>query len=264
MGLFAPAWKSSNEAKAIKAVESLNDQSVLASAARESLHKSVRLSAINKLTDQSVLVEIAKKGDYSASDVKSFSESEYREERIAAIKKLTDQSILAEIARKKRTDFRIGVAAVEQLTDQPILVEIAKTNSLNDSIREAAIGQLTDQSILIEIAKNNYINSSIREVAFEKLSVSSDQNLLIYLIKNSRSKKTCNRVVEKLTDCSTLVEIARIEGYNYLRCQAAKRALIYVSDIEIVNEMNHIIEKCEEEMRSDSIYDTYVKGQNLS
>ena len=258
MGLFGSAWESNNESRALKAVENLSDRLILARAARVAPHKSVRLFAISKLTDQSVLVEIAKK------DVKSFDEYEYRDERIAAIKKLTDQSTLAEIARNKKAYFSIGVAAVERLTDQSILTEIANTNSLNDSIREAAIGQLTDQTILVEIAKNNYIKSSIREVAFEKLSVSSDQNLLIYLIKNSRNKKTCNIIVEKLTDCSTLVEIARIEGYNYLRCQAAKRALVYVSDIEIVNEMNHIIKKCEEEMWSDSIYDSYVKGQNLS
>ena len=92
MGLFKPAWMSTNEEKALKAVE--------------------RMVIIpNKLTDQEVLSYVV------MNDEDSFL-------RGKIIKKLTNQDTLGSIA-KNDADNKLREIAIERLTDKHLLSEIA-------------------------------------------------------------------------------------------------------------------------------------------
>ena len=120
----------------------LTDQTALASLAINSNEPNVRSAAVRHQLDQTLLEEIALNGNES-NLVRSY-----------AIKKLTSQSVLAEIAKKggrftsgdigSGTDhFNIHLLAVRELIDKATLQDIAE-NTEDIHVRETAAKRLID------------------------------------------------------------------------------------------------------------------------
>jgi hypothetical protein len=221
MGLFAklftpatPAWKSENEAKAIKAVEKMTNKAQLALAALESLSWKVKYEAVKNenLKDQGVLAEIAKNADEDFI-------------RLEAIKKLTDQNVLAEIA-KNDNDSYVRIEAAEKLTEltlaQQVFAGLAKNNNDN-TVRRKAVTNLTDQSILAYVAQNDN-DHRIRMDAAEKLiDQTLAQKVFAAIAKYGNSSLVRERAIEKLTDQSILADIAQKNRDSDVRMKAAEK-----------------------------------------
>jgi len=105
MGLFKPAWQSSNEKKAIRAVEKLVDQDTLAYLAENAESTTVKESAASKLTEHGA-------------------------------RKLTDQRVLVDIAQKAK-DLKTRVAAMETLAARETLPKDLE-EPLNRDLKELA------------------------------------------------------------------------------------------------------------------------------
>jgi len=132
MRLFRPAWDSKNEKRAVKAVEKLTDEVLLARIAKEARCWRARIAAVEKLTDQNVLADIAENAN------------EYHL-RKAAVEKLTELNVLADVA-KNGTDSYDRKKAVKKLTDQSVLAYVAKNNT-NSNVRIVAAKKLIDKTM---------------------------------------------------------------------------------------------------------------------
>jgi len=205
MGLFKPAWQSSNVKTAIKAVKNISDQSTLAEIAKSSESMSVREAAVEKLTDQGKLAYIAK-------DIRNWA-------RYRATQKLTDPKVLFDVA-KNANDYKVRLEAVKKITDQRKLADFAE-NDRDSDIRSAAFTMLTDQIILADIAKNISKGTHMRVEAAEKLTDKTlAQNIYTEIYKNVDSSLY---VTKHLTDPIILADIAKSDVDVNVRCFAFRK-----------------------------------------
>ncbi|MDR2050431.1 MAG: hypothetical protein LBQ63_01480 [Deltaproteobacteria bacterium] len=130
---FKPAWQSNNIARAIRAIEKLNDQKTLAGIAENGMNDAVRRAAIQRLTDQKTLARIA--WNYRAGL-----------DRNVAVLNLTDQDALADIAKDE--DSSLGVPAIV-------------FNDVHIDVRIKAAGRLNDQKVLLDIINDPLIDKRL-------------------------------------------------------------------------------------------------------
>lgn len=140
MWFFRPAWQSNNQEKALKAVETENNQTKLATIAQKASSAYVRITAVRKLTDQTVLESIAQNDSDS-----------YVRER--ATGKLTNKDVLKSLFEND-TSASVRVTAMNLLNDQSIYIICAKNDS-DKRARIDAIFSLNDQDYLAELIDNS-------------------------------------------------------------------------------------------------------------
>jgi len=238
--LFAPAWMSESWEKAVKAVEKISDQNMLARVAREAVIWGARKAAVKKLTDPSVLAEVALKDlddnvRWAALIDKKLTQSVLAEfaiqsvlaefalkalfldVRIAAVKMLTDQSVLEKVALKDSLPDVI-IAAAKKLTDQSVLEKVALKASCRD-VRIVAVEKLTDQSFLGKVALED-LDSVVRHTAVKKLA---DLAVLVKVALYDSCSCTRQTAVEKLTDQSVLEKVALQDDCFEIRKTAIKK-----------------------------------------
>ena len=223
-GLFKPTWMSENTAKALKAVEKINDETELIQVAKRARHWKVKVKAIEKLNNQDVLVSIAKEkffpdicraavsrltNDHAIGEIAKNAVSS--EARIAAIQKLNDQSILAEIAKDNKISSHIRKEAAIKLNDPAILARVIK-NSSCDIADMTVVERLVDDVALGKIAKNRNQTDSVRSAAIWKLN---DQALLEEFAQEEANWEIRLTATKRLTSCQKLAEIAQSDPYSY-------------------------------------------------
>jgi hypothetical protein len=145
MGLFKPAWRSRNEAKALAAAKKETDQAKLAEMAREAPVWRARSQAVGKLEDQAVL-------EWTARN------DEEPRVRATAARKLQDKALAEELLRAivlSDADWPLRDSILADLaTDQPFLEEIARRDK-NRMVRRTAVERLSSQDLLKEIFAND-------------------------------------------------------------------------------------------------------------
>jgi hypothetical protein len=165
------------------------------------------LKAVEKETTQTILAEIAKNAPLSHI-------------RKNALDKLTDQSLLADVAKSSRNG-NVRDEAAEKITDQSALIDVAM--NAKSQTAQIAIKKITDQSILADIAKGNR-DRFICAVAAESKYL-TDQLILADIVKNAKFCMAREAAVEKITDETILLDIAKSKG-----CESAVRACEKLTD----------------------------------
>jgi len=196
MGLFAPAWKSKNEEKALKAVEKETDQNKLTEISQNAPLDNVRKAADKKLN--SVLINtIVDEVNYPWG---------LEKERINAVEKLSDPKMLISIVNKIE-NINVRKAAVKVLSDQSTLENIAKNDRCSD-IREIAVNKLTAQSVLIDIAKYNR-DANVRLIALKKLADQTEQAVYIHIARQDRNADVRLYAVSMISNLNEKIEIEK-------------------------------------------------------
>lgn len=110
----AASINSTNPVTRLKAVQRINDQTILARVALKDEYWRVRQVAVKKVEDQIVVAKVALEDSVWAV-------------RATATVNLTDQKVLARVALED-TDLEVREAAVKRLTDQTILARVVLEN----------------------------------------------------------------------------------------------------------------------------------------
>jgi len=234
---FKPAWKSTDEGKACRAVAKIANQEKLAKIAAESRSAEVRREAIRKITNQALLRKIA----FTGSDLDA---------RLEATKRLTDPDALVEIATNPYGDIKICHAAVESLSDQEKLAEVAtssarvcqiamtkindrqalemivKNHSDSDAAMEA-LRKLKDQHLAFEIIKDVSLKTGIKEIALDMIT---DRDKLLYIFNNadrlftdSNKEEFAIKIALKINDIQFIEDNALHNKYRSVRKALVKR-----------------------------------------
>jgi hypothetical protein len=232
MGLFKPAWDKSpyignNEIKAIRAINKLTDQTILADIAENGFWESYKNAAIEGLTNQLVLANIAKSIDFdSTSKIGQ-----------TAVKNLTSQDSLIDVARNAY-NWKVRRDAVMKIDNKVVLTEIAKMEKFgygNLVLRLAAAKKLDNPSILndinFQIAISTDMSLDSRIEAIEELT---DQTLLVNVVRkaypsyqaydrDAEQDRLHHAAVDKMTDQTLLAEVAkanyRVDAVNKITDQ---------------------------------------------
>jgi len=228
--LFKPIWMryeneyglkgSKFEKKAIRAVEKITDQSLLASIARKSPHLNVCIKAAEKLTDQSVLADIAK--DHKYDDVCA-----------TAAEKLTDQKLLVKVAYHASHKSAVSKAA-SKINDYDVLGYVYEKYRNDEYFSPAdcarcrlkeLIDKVTDHSVLSKITKNSrydiiceIANNKLHSICIDK----GDQSTIADIALHGTNKELRYKAIKKLTDQSVLADIAKNDSDYYVRREALK------------------------------------------
>jgi hypothetical protein len=245
MGLFKPAWQSKNKEKALKAVEKITDQNVLADIAKSNTaHEDIRIAAVEKITDQNVLADIAK-----------IRYNFLYKLRNTAAEKLTEPKILVDVI--KSCNESVGLLLLEKITDQKLLSIIAE-NCVNNYVKLEAAKKITDkgfaQEIYADVIKNN-ISYDKKIPGVYKLTEKenqmcilmdkiSNQKLLLDISINARNSNMRIEAVKRLTDQELLADVAKSDTDYEIRSMAA--------------------EKVTDKKKSQEIYGELVKGDDVS
>ena len=240
MGLFKPAWMSSNLDKATKAAEKEKNLTKLAEIAKNSPHPNAQMRAMLRLADQSVYAHIAKYAKDKVlrhTAIKELSEQSALayvvvndndwNNQSAALEKLTEPSLFVYVAKNsKNTSFR-GKAVRQGIVDQNILVEIANSDP-EWEVRQEAVRKINDVNALRDIAKRDYYVRAevIGKLKRKILEESIDQTTLAAIAKQEEFDELRQAAVEQLTDQAVLVEIASKEKNGEIR----KAAVVNMSD----------------------------------
>ncbi|MBU0983848.1 MAG: hypothetical protein KKA42_08260 [candidate division Zixibacteria bacterium] len=139
LGLFPKPHESKDPEVRLKAVESLEDQSVLAAMASTDPSPRVRLAAVARVTDQQLLTNIALDGNQIDA-------------RVAAVGRIESQQTLAKIVKVRR-NYQLMGACFARITDKSILHDIANDREYNMSARRMAIENYADESYLTQIVE---------------------------------------------------------------------------------------------------------------
>lgn len=143
MALFKPGWMSKNEARALRALDRVNDDETLFQVATECPHRSVQLRAVSKIQNKVVRLDVARTLWHVPLEV-----------RKAALEGATEQD-LCDVAK---CSGEIGVQsirleAVRMMSDEALLAEVAATvhnNSGQDaSVRASAFNKVNDHDLLL-------------------------------------------------------------------------------------------------------------------
>ena len=182
------------------AVAKLTNQALIAQIAKNDANEFVRHVAVERLTDQGVLSDIAK------------NDQEYYV-RLGAVKKLTDQTLLAFIAKNDRHE-NVRSEAVKKVNAQSILADVA-LNDKHWGTRMNAIVKVTNQSVI----GNYLVSEPARKGSYgwfhqhckplELLGKIDTQSIIAYVAENTADAYVGEKAVEKITDESVFIAIAK-------------------------------------------------------
>ncbi|MDR1189325.1 MAG: hypothetical protein LBK95_18055, partial [Bifidobacteriaceae bacterium] len=191
MGLFKPAWRSSDPDKRTKwirgkATDSPEDQIILAELATSDANIHVRWAAAAGIADLDILAQVL-------ADIARNHDVYNHHICLALIKRVSDQRVLAQIAKSHKSDS-LTDAAVEKVTDLGILNDLAK-NADFWSVRRHAVGKVLRQELLADIAQNDQ-EAPVRQEAVKRLTI---QTALEGIARNDENARVRWKAVERLT-----------------------------------------------------------------
>lgn len=134
--LFRPDYRSRDPEVRLKALNEIEDQSLLTEMAMTDTSPRVRKAAVKKITDQDRLFKIALDGNGI-------------EAGIAAVEKIDSQEKIAEII-KARKNYRLIGACFAQISDKNVLCKIANNPEYSLVARRIAIENYADESLLAD------------------------------------------------------------------------------------------------------------------
>jgi len=191
-----PDWRGHDEAKGLRAVAALTEQTQLLTAAMQAGVISVRIAAVERLTDQGALTQVALQSNLVPV-------------RLAAVERISDQRALTQIAKLNQTDLWPAALATQKSAPQWVDQHLAKWHPasqpeiLAGMTQKAAAARVTDQQLLAEIAMTD--RSQARSEAAERIT---DQPLLARVFMNSPTALSAS-VLAQMTDQSLLGDILR-------------------------------------------------------
>ena len=277
MGLFKPAWMSNNEEKALRAVESLTDQTELARAVYAARSREARKAAVGKLTDTDALAGII--GDEkNCGDIRPEArrrlEALERAIRIEQIKRRDDEilEILGSTsdpaegreAFRQISDENKQLRALRHISDQTVLtavleheihfdIKMKKVNVRAD-IKNSMEG-IMDQSTLIYLFQHA-LSYCVRVLAMELIT---DQPVLARALYRSEERiknehllysqkdeiaMFCTAIIDRITDADLLIDIAQRASSYDNRMEAVKNLtdsgmmIDYIMPVERIRSAN--------------------------
>jgi hypothetical protein len=150
----------------LRAVESLDDESVLVQVACEDPDLDVRHRAVDRLKSDEALRTVAIEG-------------QHLDARLKAVAHIGDEKVLAEIMRERKNPD-LMMACFEHIRSQEVLEAIARDRAYNVTARRIAINMFADQNLLVDILKS-VRQPALREAARARLgnaveTVESDEH----------------------------------------------------------------------------------------
>ena len=138
----------------LRALESLDDDSILVQVACEDPDLDVRHRAVDRLKSDDALRSVAIQG-------------QHLDARLKAIAHIGDERVLAEIMRERKNPD-LMMACFERIRSQEVLEAIARDREYNVTARRIAINMFADQDLLADILKT-VRQPALREAARERL-----------------------------------------------------------------------------------------------
>jgi hypothetical protein len=138
----------------LRAVESLDDESVLVQVACEDPDLDVRHRAVDRLKSDEALRTVAIEG-------------QHLDARLKAVAHIGDEKVLAEIMRERKNPD-LMMACFEHIRSQEVLEAIARDRAYNVTARRIAINMFADQNLLVDILKS-VRQPALREAARARL-----------------------------------------------------------------------------------------------
>ena len=215
MGIFKPAWMTSNTVKAMKAVDKVDDDQKLYDISTQAPDRQVRLAAMNKIQDERLLYKIA-------NDTFHFSENE----RATVVKGIKDSKLLLDLAQNAKTILHFGG-----------LSQSVKEHGAYGCVKTAAIAQIDSEEMLEIIADTDdcdthdlnagthgYHNfqSYVVKAAIDKMK---DIDRLKRLAMSGCSYTTCKHAVERLFQLKAEPDILEDIARNASKYNARKQAM---------------------------------------
>jgi hypothetical protein len=138
----------------LRALDKLDDESVLVQLACEDPDLEVRHRAVTRLKDNEDLRSVAIHG-------------QHLDARLMAVAQIDDDRVLAEIMRERKNP-ELMMACFEHIRSQEVLETIARDRAYNVTARRIAINMFADQNLLTDILKT-VRQPALREAARERL-----------------------------------------------------------------------------------------------
>ncbi|MHC4665852.1 MAG: hypothetical protein ACYS9T_07850 [Planctomycetota bacterium] len=239
------------------AVRKLSDQESLTKVALEARSNEVREAAINDLTDQAVLYRVACTEKELAirtlavsrmTDqpllIKLASEQPAAAIRLAAVSQVTDDDFLLQRSREDISNA-VQMAAVQAIKTESYLARVAIEND-KQAQREAALRRVSDPALRrqIDIAEQQRMTElaeiegqtheealahSALQGKFDVIRLAAarrlqQQTVLGKVAIESRDRKVCEIVFDKLTDQNVLLGVAANAADNAMRTAAKVKA----------------------------------------
>jgi len=123
----------------LRAVDSLDDESVLVQVACEDPDLEVRHRAVDRLKSDDALRSVAIEG-------------QHLDARLKAVAHIGDERVLAEIMRERKNP-ELMMACFEHIHSQEVLETIARDRAYNVTARRIAINMFADRNLLTDILK---------------------------------------------------------------------------------------------------------------
>lgn len=215
MGLFKPAWRSSNEEKALRAVDRMTRQRELFEVVicKDGVSSIVRHKALEKLTDSILLADVAENS--MSIDL-----------RIAAVNKLSDDSLLASIPKDHHevvsavTNRRIEL--INTITNQSELLNIVK-NEGNLELRWTAAKKLNDPLAKMEFFRDIALNHYDGETRLRAAVELGDPHIIENIALNDDNEFVRYAAVEIIENQTVLIAIAENDNKSMVRLLATER-----------------------------------------
>ena len=244
MGLFKPAWMTtdfSKRDKAIAAVRSMTDQRELKRVALEAPRVDVIEAALARLSDPAILYEIAVE-----ASTKKARDNRYDEIGAIAVMGIDDQDMLRDLAANPRVSDPIRGIAVRKISDQGLIRELILDDSVGDiakgvavslvddpslvdsvaldharygsNTRDKAVARTENPEVLAAIARNDP-SPTMRMAALQR----ADQRIVAEIALSDQNRDVRYKAIKLLMDQATLETIARDEIDHYFRFMALEK-----------------------------------------
>ena len=222
MGLFKPAWMSSNYQKAEESVNAIGDNNELLKVSEEAKLYVIQMMALRKIDDINILTTVAKFNGHS-------------EKRKVAAGKLNDRAVLEYIVQNDSEDDvreaarerlkRIGYPIFyspysEDAKSEKNLLEIAKTNPSWEARRDALVTLWAELVVGDETEDNEALKEALEEIAL-----------------NDESWKVRAEATRCICDENVLAQIAKTDEYY----EVQSVAIWGISDKEILYELANLV-----------------------
>jgi hypothetical protein len=138
----------------LRAVKTLDDESILVQVACEDPDLDVRRRAVDRLKSDDALRSVAIQG-------------QHLDARLKAVTQIDDERVLAEIMRERKNPD-LMMACFEHIRSQEVLEAIARDRAYNVTARRIAINMFADRNLLADILKT-VRQPALREAARERL-----------------------------------------------------------------------------------------------
>ncbi len=143
MELFKPAWMGKNEAKALRAIDKVSDDSTLFAIATECPHRSVQLRAVSKFQNRDARLDVARTSRRVDPEVRKAALTGATEQELCSVAKCGGGIALEDIR----------LEAVRMMSDEAFLAEVAATvhseGRQDATVRAAAFAKVRDRELLL-------------------------------------------------------------------------------------------------------------------